>query len=191
MNTLCAAGTGAFLTSQAKRLDIPIEDFGKIALTSTNPALIAARCTVFAESDLVHKAQLGYEKKDIVAGLCRSIALNYLNNVAKGKKIEGPIIFQGGVSKNIGVKKAFEDILKTNVITDDNGHLMGALGVAILSKKEKEIDFSFNIIDNIFKTESHNCQGCPNNCEIITVKRNNSLIDSWGNRCERGKIKTT
>lgn len=191
MNTLCAAGTGAFLTSQAKRLDIPIEDFGKIALTSTNPALIAARCTVFAESDLVHKAQLGYEKKDIVAGLCRSIALNYLNNVAKGKKIEGPIIFQGGVSKNIGVKKAFEDILKTNVITDDNGHLMGALGVAILSKNEKEIDFSFNIIDNIFKTESHNCQGCPNNCEIITVKRNNSLIDSWGNRCERGKIKTT
>ncbi len=191
MNTLCAAGTGAFLTSQAKRLDIPIEDFGKIALTSTNPALIAARCTVFAESDLVHKAQLGYEKKDIVAGLCKSIALNYLNNVAKGKKIEGPIIFQGGVSKNIGVKKAFEDILKTNVITDDNGHLMGALGVAILSKKEKEIDFSFNIIDNIFKTESHNCQGCPNNCEIITVKRNNSLIDSWGNRCERGKIKTT
>lgn len=191
MNTLCAAGTGAFLTSQAKRLDIPIEDFGKIALTSTNPALIAARCTVFAESDLVHKAQLGYEKKDIVAGLCRSIALNYLNNVAKGKKIEGPIIFQGGVSKNIGVKKAFEDILKTNVITDDNGHLMGALGVAILSKKEKEIDFSFNIIDNIFKTESHNCQCCPNNCEIITVKRNNSLIDSWGNRCERGKIKTT
>lgn len=191
MNTLCAAGTGAFLTSQAKRLDIPIEDFGKIALTSTNPALIAARCTVFAESDLVHKAQLGYEKKDIVAGLCRSIALNYLNNVAKGKKIEGPIIFQGGVSKNIGVKKAFEDILKTNVITDDNGHLMGALGVAILSKKEKEIDFSFNIIDNIFKTESHNCQGCPNNCEIITVKRNNSMIDSWGNRCERGKIKTT
>lgn len=191
MNTLCAAGTGAFLTSQAKRLDIPIEDFGKIALTSTNPALIAARCTVFAESDLVHKAQLGYEKKDIVAGLCRSIALNYLNNVAKGKKIEGPIIFQGGVSKNIGVKKAFEDILKTNVITDDNGHLMGALGVAILSKKEKEIDFSFNIIDNIFKTESHNCQGCPNNCEIITVKRNNSLIDSWGNRCERGKIKKT
>ncbi len=189
MNTLCAAGTGAFLTSQAKRLDIPIEDFGKIALQSNNPALIAARCTVFAESDLVHKAQLGYEKKDIVAGLCRSIALNYLNNVGKGKKIEGPIIFQGGVSKNIGVKKAFEDILQTSIITDKNGHLFGALGVAILSKKEKEIDFSFNIVDNIFKTESHNCSGCPNNCEIITVKRNSKLIDSWGNRCDKGKVK--
>ena len=38
MNTLCAAGTGAFLSSQAKRLDEDVEDFGKIALTSTNPA---------------------------------------------------------------------------------------------------------------------------------------------------------
>lgn len=189
MNTLCAAGTGAFLTSQAKRLDIPIEDFGKIALTSNNPALIAARCTVFAESDLVHKAQLGYEKKDIIAGLCRSIALNYLNNVGKGKKIEGPIIFQGGVSKNIGVKKAFEDILQTKVITDENGHLMGALGVAILASKQQEIDFSFDIIEDTFKTSSINCQGCPNNCEIITVKKNNKLIDSWGNHCEKGQIK--
>lgn len=189
MNTLCAAGTGAFLTSQAKRLEIPIEDFGKIALTSKNPSSIAARCTVFAESDLVHKAQLGYEKKDIVAGLCRSIALNYLNNVAKGKKIEDPIIFQGGVSKNIAVKKAFEDILNTQIITDEFGHLMGALGVAILSKETPEINFSFDIITDNFKTTSTNCGSCPNNCEIIRIEKNSNLIDSWGNRCERGKIK--
>lgn len=187
MNTLCAAGTGAFLSSQAKRLDVNVEDFGKIALTSTNPALIAARCTVFAESDLVHKIQVGYEKKDIIAGLCKSVALNYLNNVGKGKKIEEPIIFQGGVSKNIGVKKAFEDILNTHIITDDNGHLMGALGVAILAKKEKEIDFSFNIIDKEFKTTSLNCSSCPNNCEIICVEEEGNLLDSWGNRCDNGK----
>ena len=178
MNTLCAAGTGAFLTSQAKRLEIPIEDFGKIALTSKNPASIAARCTVFAESDLVHKAQLGYEKKDIVAGLCRSIALNYLNNVAKGKKIEDPIIFQGGVSKNIAVKKAFEDILNTQIITDEFGHLMGALGVAILSKETPEINFSFDIITDNFKTTSTNCGSCPNNSAIIRIEKNSNLIDS-------------
>ena len=55
--------------------------------------------------------RLGYSKEDIVAGLCKSVVLNYLNNVGKGKKIEGPIVFQGGVSKNIGVKKAFEDAI--------------------------------------------------------------------------------
>ena len=86
MNTLCATGTRAFLSSQAKRLDIPVEEFGKIALTSQNPTSIAARCTVFAESNLVHKAQMGYKKEDIIAGLCKSVATNYLNNVGKGKK---------------------------------------------------------------------------------------------------------
>ena len=187
MNTLCAAGTGAFLSSQAERLDIPVEEFGSIALKSKNPTPIAARCTVFAESDLVHKAQMGHKKEDIVAGLCKSVAMNYLNNVGKGKKIQAPIIFQGGVSKNIGVVKAFENILGEKIITDENGHLMGALGVAILSKKEPEINFTFHIIENHFKTTSTNCSGCPNNCEIICVKKDNKLLDSWGNRCEIGK----
>ena len=187
MNTLCAAGTGAFLSSQAERLDIPVEEFGSIALTSNNPTPIAARCTVFAESDLVHKAQMGHKKEDIVAGLCKSVALNYLNNVGKGKKIASPIIFQGGVSKNIGVVKAFEKILNEKIITDENGHLMGALGVAILSKKEPEINFSFDIVEEDFETSSINCSGCPNNCEIICIKKDDKLLDSWGNRCEKGK----
>ena len=186
MNTLCAAGTGAFLSSQAERLDIPVENFGNIALKSKKPTPIAARCTVFAESDLVHKAQMGYKKEDIVAGLCKSVATNYLNNVGKGKKILPPIIFQGGVSKNIGVVKSFEDILQEKIITDEHGHLMGALGVAILSKKEPEINFNFNIIKTKFETTSINCSGCPNNCEIICVKKDNQLLDSWGNRCEKG-----
>lgn len=60
---LYAAGTGAFLSSQAKRLDIDIKEFGDIAIKSNNPVKIVARCTVFAESDLVHKAQVGYKKK--------------------------------------------------------------------------------------------------------------------------------
>lgn len=108
MNTLCAAGTGSFLSSQAKRLGVEVEDFGKIALTSKHPTQLAARCTVFAESDLVHKIQMGHTKEDIIAGLCRSVVNNYLNNVGKGKKIVSPVVFQGGVSKNIGVVEAFK-----------------------------------------------------------------------------------
>ena len=66
---------------------------------------------------------------------------------------------------------------------------MGALGVAILSKETPEINFSFDIITDNFKTTSTNCGSCPNNCEIIRIEKNSHLIDSWGNRCERGKIK--
>lgn len=188
MNTLCAAGTGAFLSSQSKRLGIDVKDFGKIALTSKKPTAIAARCTVFAESDLVHKAQVGHKKEDIIAGLVMSVASNYLNNVGKGKKIYSPIVFQGGVSKNIGVVKAFEKLTGQEIIVDDNSHLMGALGVAILAKKSCiERDFSFDIDDVIFETIGTYCNGCSNNCEIINIVQNGKLLDSWGNRCEVGE----
>lgn len=189
MNTLCAAGTGAFLSSQAERLGVEVEDFGRIALTSKKPTKIAARCTVFAESDLVHKMQIGYKKEDIIAGLCKSVVANYLNNVGKGKKIKEPVIFQGGVSKNIGVKKAFEEEIGHEVIVDENGHLMGALGVAILSKKKRITKkFSFKIKEEDFETKGIECNKCPNHCEIICVKKNKELIDSWGNRCSNGDI---
>ena len=186
MNTLCAAGTGAFLSSQAERLNIPIEEFGDIALSSDNPVKIAARCTVFAESDLIHKAQVGYDKKDIVAGLCKSIVNNYLNNVAKGKIIKEPIVFQGGVSKNKGVVKYFEEILGSKIIVDENSHLMGALGIAILSHKY-EIDktYDLNIKDIKFETSGFECNGCSNNCEILKIIKNNEVIDTWGSRCGR------
>lgn len=186
MNTLCAAGTGAFLSSQAKRIGIDINDFGNIALQSENPTKIAARCTVFAESDLVHKSQLGYKKEDIVAGLCRSIVLNYLNNVGKGKRIEEPIIFQGGVSKNKGVIKYFNEILKTNVIVDENSHLMGAIGVAVLARREKNDKIYSLDVENIkFETKGYECCGCPNNCEVVKIYKDSKLIDSFGNKCNR------
>mgnify|MGYP004530452421 FL=1 len=190
MNTLCAAGTGSFLSSQSKRLGIDVKDFGRIALTSKNPVDIAARCTVFAESDLVHKAQIGHKKEDIIAGLCKAVVSNYLNNVGKGKKIKPPIVFQGGVSKNIGVVKAFESACGENIIVDPNSHLMGALGVAILAKKSNiKKKFSFDIEDINFETKGINCRGCSNNCEIICVSKDKKIIDAWGNRCEKGEVK--
>jgi activator of 2-hydroxyglutaryl-CoA dehydratase len=71
---------------------------------------------------------MGHKKEDIIAGLCRAVVMNYLNNVGKGKNIKPPIVFQGGVSKNIGVVKAFEEIVGEKIFVDENGHLMGALG---------------------------------------------------------------
>ena len=208
MNTLCAAGTGAFLSSQAHRLGVEVEDFGELALTSKKPANIAARCTVFAESDLVHKIQVGYAREDIVAGLCRAVATNYLNTVGKGKKIAAPVVFQGGVSKNAGVVKAFEEELGMPVIVDSDGHLMGAFGVALLAADNHgrrranggetpkadgpfangELDF--DAVGHFeFTTREVECGRCANRCEIICVYRDDELVDSWGNRCEKGAVR--
>ncbi len=191
MNTLCAAGTGSFLTSQARRLGVEVEDFGRIALGSENPTPIAARCTVFAESDLVHKIQMGHQRDDIIAGLCYAVANNYLNNVGKGKKITPPVVFQGGVSKNEGVVKAFSELLGEDIIVDETGHLMGCYGAAILAQScGLERPFSFDIADIEFLTREVTCPNCPNHCEIICIYREGELIDSWGNRCERGDLTT-
>ena len=214
MNTLCAAGTGAFLSSQAARLGVEVEEFGAIALASKRPANIAARCTVFAESDLVHKIQVGYAREDIIAGLCRAVASNYLNNVGKGKKIVAPVVFQGGVSKNVGVVRAFEDMLGMSVLVDPDGHLMGAFGVALLaaeavaaagadaagmgrdgiagaaSRSAGGEAFDFDAVgDFAFKTREIECAKCANHCEIICVYRDDQLIDSWGNRCDQGAVR--
>lgn len=188
MNSLCAAGTGAFLSNQAKRFGIPVEALGNIAITSKKPVNINAKCTVFAESDMIYKSQMGYKKEDIIAGLCYTIANNYLDNICNGKKITSPIVFQGGVSKNIGVVKALETIIGEKIYVDNNSHLMGALGAAILSKKQKEIEFSFDVEDIIYETNGIECNECSNNCEIIEVMRNKQIIDSWGNKCPRGEL---
>jgi predicted CoA-substrate-specific enzyme activase len=187
MNTLCAAGTGSFLSSQARRLGIPVEEFGDYALRSKRPTKIAGRCTVFAESDLVHKAQIGHPIEDIIAGLCRAIVTNYLNNVGKGKEILAPVVFQGGVSKNVGVVKAFGDVTGEDIIVDDTGHLMGAIGAAILARKSGErVPFTFDVQEMQFETMGKECGGCGNDCEIVLAVRDGKPIDAWGNRCPKG-----
>ncbi len=95
MNTLCAAGTGSFLSSQAHRLGVEVEDFGPIALTSKHPANIAARCTVFAERRPCTQNSSGLcTRRCYKPGSAKAVATNYLNNVGEGKRILSPIVFK-------------------------------------------------------------------------------------------------
>jgi predicted CoA-substrate-specific enzyme activase len=188
MNTVCAAGTGSFLDQQAARLNIPIEEFGEIALKATNPVRIAGRCSVFAESDMIHKQQMGHNLPDILAGLCEALVRNYLNNLGKGKEIQGPIVFQGGVAANIGIKKAFEKALETEIIIPKNFDVMGAVGAALLAKeavnKTGTTNFKgFDIINSAYKALSFECSDCPNGCEVIEMTSNQDIIARWGDRC--------
>lgn len=189
MNTVCAAGTGSFLDRQAARLDIPIEKFGGYALKAQNPVRIAGRCAVFAESDMIHKQQTGHCCEDIIAGLCEALVRNYLNNLAKGKDIEEPIIFQGGVAANVGIVAAFEKILGKKIIIPRYYDVMGAYGAAILAKEEieatdKETCFcGFDNINDDFDVKSVECKGCSNMCEVIKISSNGEIKACWGDRC--------
>lgn len=195
MNSVCAAGTGSFLDQQAARLGIPIEEFGSIALKSKNSVRIAGRCSVFAESDMIHKQQMGHKMEDLLAGLCEALARNYLNNVGKGKDIQPPVVFQGGVAANQGMKKAMEKELNMEVIIPESLVLMGAIGVAILARgatkdKGKTNFRGFNITDIEYNVTSFECSECPNLCEIINISVGDNSICRWGGRCERWHIST-
>ena len=85
MNTVCAAGTGSFLDQQAARRNLDIKEFGALALQAENPVAIAGRCAVFAESDMIHKQQIGHPLADIAAGLCEALVRNYLTRPLPGR----------------------------------------------------------------------------------------------------------
>jgi predicted CoA-substrate-specific enzyme activase len=194
MNTVCAAGTGSFLDHQALRLGITIEELSREALKSTHPVLIAGRCTVFAESDMIHKQQMGHNIKDILYGLCQALVRNYINNVGIGKEIKSPIIFQGGVAYNGAIIRAFEEELKTRVLVPLHHEIMGAIGAALLAGEKQSSPDSvskfkgFEVTGRSFETSTFNCSGCPNHCEIAQLDSEGKILARWGGRCERWEI---
>lgn len=187
MNTVCAAGTGSFLDHQAARLGIPIEEFGGYALDATVPCQIAGRCSVFAESDMIHKQQIGYRMEDIIYGLCQALVRNYLNNLAKGKEIAAPVVFQGGVAANAGMKRAFEEALQQEVVIPEHHHVMGAIGAALMARaavRDGATKFNgFSVSSVEYQTRSFHCKGCENNCEIVKIQVEGKTLACWGGRC--------
>ncbi len=190
MNTVCAAGTGSFLDRQAARLGVPIEEFGDLALQSSFPVRIAGRCAVFAESDMIHKQQSGHSNEDIVNGLCDALVRNYLSNLAKGKEIMEPVVFQGGVAANKGIAAAFERALSMKIIIPENYEVMGAYGAAIITRQLSMTGNSFTTgfigfeaMERAYSTRSKECDGCANMCEIIELISDNIIQARWGDRC--------
>ncbi|MFH1032091.1 MAG: acyl-CoA dehydratase activase, partial [Chloroflexota bacterium] len=138
-NPLCAAGTGRFLEQQAYRLGISMDDFTRLALQCQGTApRIAARCSVFAKSDLIHLQQKGVQMPDMLYALCESIA----RMVASLKRgiFEEPVYFVGGLAANGAIVRALNEVLtarnghEVKVIVPDNFLYIEALGAALLSR---------------------------------------------------------
>ncbi|MFO7941014.1 MAG: acyl-CoA dehydratase activase [Bacteroidales bacterium] len=151
MNSICAAGTGSFLDQQAKRIGVSIDkEFGELALQSEKPPRIAGRCSVFAKSDMIHYQQIATPVHDIVAGLCFAVARNFKSNIARGKDLEPPVLFQGGVAANVGVVRAFKEIVNVSeedFIIADHYASMGAFGAIMYVGKQKDKPAVFKGID--------------------------------------------
>jgi len=139
-NPLCAAGTGRFLEQQAYRLGISLEDFSRLALKCQgDPPRIAARCSVFAKSDLIHLQQKGVSVEAMLYALCESIA-RMVASLKKGFFAE-PVYFVGGVAANKAIVRALNEAIsarnghEARVTVPENYRHIEALGSALLAKE--------------------------------------------------------
>ncbi len=188
MNLVCAAGTGSFLDSQALRLGITVPMLSEKAMLSTMPTSIAGRCTVFAESDMIHKQQTGHRQEDILMGLCQAMVRNFLGNVCAGKEIRPPIVLQGGVSANLGIRRAFQEILGIEPLIPRHHMVMGAYGAALIASRAEIRQTRFRgyaVGLHPIETRSFGCKDCPNRCEIIELTDAGQLIGRSGGRCRK------
>ena len=130
MNDKCAAGTGRFFEAMANAFEMSLEEFSRLSLTAKNVIPITAQCTVFAESEVITLVGEGKPMDEIAAGIQNAVAKRCFV-MAKKAGATDSITLTGGCAKNLGLKKAIEQVLRIKVIDlKTDPQLMGALGAA-------------------------------------------------------------
>jgi predicted CoA-substrate-specific enzyme activase len=139
MNDKCAAGTGRFLEKVAHLLELTTEELGNEAIKATKPADISSQCVVFAESEVISLKARGEKRADIAAGIHIATARR-VRNLFNRLGIESELVFTGGVSNNIGMKKALEELLGHSISEVKlNTIFAGALGAAVIAQKNLKV----------------------------------------------------
>ncbi|MBA7560646.1 hypothetical protein ES708_02275 [subsurface metagenome] len=193
MNKDCGGGTGSMIETIAARLGVKIEDVGKVALESKNPANLPGKCGIFAQSAAVSELSKGRPVRDILMGVCRALVGNYLGVLAKGKKLLKPIVFQGATALNPALVKCFEDELGSPILVPEDCSYMGAIGIAELTRENMNGQPTRfrgveNIINADYKTEISYCEGCENHCELLSLYMDGELVGRSGSRCEKNNL---
>ena len=199
LNEACSSGCGSFIETFAKSLNLEISKFVEEAIKSKTPVDLGSRCTVFMNSKIKQAQKEGYSVGDISSGLSYSVIKNAIQKVMKVRDVEtlgNHIVVQGGTFYNDAVLRAFELIVGKNVIRPDIAGLMGAYGMALLSKEQYETNLDMEYTSTILKTDeldkleikvTHTrCNNCENHCKLTINKFSNGQIHVSGNRCEKG-----
>lgn len=157
MNGTCAGGTGAFIDQMASLLQTDADGLNELAKNCTEIYPIAARCGVFAKTDVQSLLNEGASKENIAVSVFQAVVTQTISTLACGKPIRGNIAFLGGpLYYNSELRKRFIETLKLSpdhVVFPENAHLFVSFGAAILSAEGKEVRLA-EIADRIKKLGS-------------------------------------
>jgi predicted CoA-substrate-specific enzyme activase len=132
MNDKCAAGTGRFLENTARRLGVPLERMGQVALSALEEVSISSTCTVFAESEVISLIAHGIAVEPILRGLHRSL-LKRVVAMIRTVGLVPPLMLSGGVVQNQAIARMLEEETSETVIVPQYPQLMGAYGAALIA----------------------------------------------------------
>ena len=132
MNDRCAAGTGKFLEIMAQSLGYTLDEFGPEALRAKQDIQISNMCTVFAESEVTSLLAKGADRHDIALGLHRSV-VRRAAGMLKRVSVEEPIVFAGGVARNVCMHRLLEQTLQKSIMVPKDPQMVGAYGAALLA----------------------------------------------------------
>lgn len=146
MNGICAGGTGSFIDQMASLLKTDAAGLNEYAKDYKAIYPIAARCGVFAKSDIQPLINEGATKPDLSASIFQAVVNQTISGLACGKPIRGNIAFLGGPLHFLSeLRNAFIRTLKLTdeqIISPENAHLFAAIGAAMNSKAEKRTKLS-------------------------------------------------
>ena len=142
MNGICAGGTGSFIDQMASLLQTDAPGLNEYAKNYKALYPIAARCGVFAKTDIQPLINEGATKEDLSASIFQAVVNQTISGLACGKPIRGHVAFLGGPLHFLSeLKAAFIRTLKLDekhTIVPENSHLFAAIGSALNAKKEAE-----------------------------------------------------
>ena len=144
MNGVCAGGTGAFIDQMASLLQTDAEGLNREAENYRHIYPIAARCGVFAKTDIQPLINEGATKADLSASIFQAVVNQTISGLARGKPIRGCVAFLGGPLHFLPeLKKAFIrtlELSEKNIVDPENAHLYAAIGAALEADAEMSLD---------------------------------------------------
>ena len=143
MNGVCAGGTGSFIDQMASLLQTDAAGLNEYAKNYKALYSIAARCGVFAKSDIQPLINDGASKEDLAASIFQAVVNQTISGLACGKPIRGHVAFLGGPLHFLSeLRAAFVRTLKLDdehTIAPNHSHLFAAIGSALNSKKDTPV----------------------------------------------------
>ncbi len=146
MNGICAGGTGSFIDQMASLIQTDASGLNEYAKNYKSLYTIAARCGVFAKTDIQPLINEGATKEDLSASIFQAVVNQTISGLACGKPIRGHVAFLGGPLHFLSeLKTAFIRTLnldEEHIIDTENSHLFAAIGSALNAKEEVHFSMS-------------------------------------------------